>query len=264
MPENESEKIINSTAKQLIDISHQDYDKAIESDINLINLSSRQLAREPITVHSDFIKRYSEKEDKISEEDVRVLISLISSFFKRHLTSAGYREKKVKAIITKFRDASRRSAPWKPTSGKVPGRPQDGEDGNRRPRWHFPPDHKYYATEVDATLVEVKYFLQALSMEGVPPLHQGSIQNSFVWLVQHPVEPGAYLDPILLAPIAFEQLIDHPKSINSGHLIPLDRGGRHVPSNAFLMLQRSNQIQGNQTLDELIDWARRFVRNYSE
>ena len=263
--ENESEKIIDSTADQLIGISQVEDDEAIiEADIKLINVSARQLAREPIEVHSQVIKKLSQQKSGISEQNVRSLITLISSFFKRHLLSAGYEEIKIRAITTKFRDAGRRSAPWKPTSERVPGRPQDGEDGNRRNRWLFPVEHKFYATEIDATLVEIKYFLQALSMEGVPTLPLGSIQNDFSWLVEQSVEPGAYLDPIQLIPIAFEQLINEPRSINSGHLIPLDRGGRHIPSNAFLMLYRSNQIQGNQTLEELIDWARRFVQNYSE
>lgn len=263
MPESDSENIIESTVDELINISENvSEEKAIEADIQLINLSARQLARQPIEVHSELIKQCSQQENNISEQNVRVLITLISSFFKRHLLSAGYDKKKIGQIITKFRDAGRRSPPWRPTSKRVPGRPQDGEDGNRRKRWDFPPEDKFYATEVDATLVEVKYFLQTLSMQGAPPLHPGSIQNSFSWLIEHSIEPGAYLDPIQLIPISFEQFINERTIIQSGHLVPLDRGGRHIPSNTFLMLSRSNQIQGNQTLDELIDWAHRFVQNY--
>ena len=263
MPENESEKIIDSTGDQLIGISQVgDDEEIIEADIQLINVSAHQLARQPIEFHSQLIKKCSQQKNSISEQNVRVLITLISSFFKRHLLSAEYEERKIRAIITKFRDAGRRSAPWKPTSERVPGRPQDGDDGNRRNRWLFHVDHKFYATEINATLVEIKYFLQALSMEGVPPLPLGSIQNDFSWLIEHSIEPGAYLDPIQLTPIPFEQLINEPRTINSGHLTPLDRGGRHIPGNAFLMLYRSNQIQGNQTLEELTDWAHRFVQNY--
>ena len=56
--ENESEKIIDSTADQLIGISQVEDDEAIiEADIKLINVSARQLAREPIEVHSQVIKK---------------------------------------------------------------------------------------------------------------------------------------------------------------------------------------------------------------
>jgi hypothetical protein len=219
--------------------------------------------REPIEVHSQLIKECIQEEKNISEKNVRILIKLMRIFFRSHLLSAGYDKIKIDAIIRKFHDAGRRSPPWKANSERVPGRPQDGEDGNRRNRWLFPPEHKFYATEIDATLVEVKYFLQALSMQGITPLHSKSIQNSFSWLMEHSIEPGNYLDPIQLIPINFDQLINQPKTIHSGHLVPLDRGGRHIASNAFLMLDRSNQIQGNQTLDELIDWAHRLVQNYS-
>jgi hypothetical protein len=188
----------------------------------------------------------------------------MSSLFKTLLLSAGYEERKIRAIITKFRDAGRRSAPWKPTSSRIPGRPQDGKDGNRINRWELSAEHKFYATQVNATLVEVKYFLQALSMNGSPVLPDNSIQNSFIWLLEHPVKPGIYLDPIQLIHIEFSQLIDSARTIQSGHLIPLDRGGTHIPQNTFLMLDRSNQIQGNQTLDELLELMTRVVKGYHE
>ncbi len=206
------------------------------------------------------INDLSQKQNGMSVEEVRLLIGAVSNYFKRFLESSGYDERKVRAIMTKFRDAGRRSAPWQPASKKVPGRPQDGADGNRQPRWNFPPEHKFYADEINATLVEVKYYLQTLSMEGVPSLPADTIQDSFIWLLGHAIAPGNYIDPIQLIPINFNEFINDPRLVQSGHLVPLDRGGRHVPSNTFLMLYRSNQIQGNQTLDELVELMKRVVK----
>ncbi len=78
------------------------------------------------------IRILTREEYAISDENVRILISAIANLFKKHLLSAGSTQKKVNALKTKFRDAGRRSAPWKPTSSRVPGRPQDGADGNRK------------------------------------------------------------------------------------------------------------------------------------
>lgn len=195
-------------------------------------------------------------------KNVKLLYPAVRVLFKKHLTSAGFNETNINAICTKFNDAGPRSGPWKKNSSRVIGGPQDGKDGNRINRWHLPEDHKFYATEIDATLVGVKYFLQALSMEGAPPLPPNSIQNSFIWLLGHPVEPGKYLDPIQLKPISFQRLIGHPRSIESGHLTPLDRGGRHISSNTFLMESESNRIQNNLTLDELLLWMEKTLRRY--
>ena len=91
----------------------------------------------------------------ISEEQVRVLISEITSVFSQSCSDFGYDKRQIFRITTKMRDAGRRSPPWKPTSSRVPGRPQDGSDGNRIKRWLMTADHKFYAHEIDATLVEV-------------------------------------------------------------------------------------------------------------
>ncbi|MBD2487770.1 hypothetical protein [Aulosira sp. FACHB-615] len=264
MEEREADNLMNKQISLFSTSQDKTDDELIEEEIEFINISARQLKRSSIEVHSDLIKQLARLEYEISEVKVRILITLITSFFKKHLLSAKYEDKKIQALITKFRDAGRRSAPWKPTSERVPGRPQDGADGNRRLRWLFEPDHKFYANEVDATLVEIKYFLQTLSMAEAPTLPVDSIQESFIWLLGHPIEPGMYLDPIQLVPIEFSQLINTPKTIQSGHLIPLDRGGRHTPDNTFLMLDRSNQIQGNQTLEELLQLMERVVRGYQE
>jgi len=55
----------------------------------------------------------------------------------------------------------------------------------------MPVDHKFYANEIDATLVEVKYYLQALSMKESPLCKEYKIDLIFTpWLVRHPVSSG--------------------------------------------------------------------------
>ena len=91
------------------------------------------------------INEISKKKDQITLEEVRALIKLISLLFK--VICSSYDKEKIQAIRTKFRDSGRRSAPWKPTSSVVPGRPQDGRDGNRINRWLMDKNHKFYADE---------------------------------------------------------------------------------------------------------------------
>lgn len=199
---------------------------------------------------------------EISDENVRILIKDMTTLFRELCLQYGYERRSILRITTKVRDAGRRSPPWKPTSSRVPGRPQDGRDGNRIKRWLLPSDHKFYANEVIGTLVEVKYYLQLLSMVDAPALPKDSIQNVFDWLIEHHIEPGNYLDPIQLTPISLKEVMKNARIIQSGHIYPLDRGGVHEPSNAFLMLHRSNQIQGNLTVDELISLMDQIVKRH--
>lgn len=222
-------------------------------------LTPHKVARIKLGKLLDIAIYLAKYEHEISTDNVRVLVSTVSSLFRKHLRKSGYEDKEIRALSTKFRDAGRRSAPWKPVSSRVPGRPQDGADGNRISRWKLPEDHKFYADELNATLVEVRYFLQALSMQNAPDLPDNTIQHSFSWLLEHPVLPGEYLDPIQLIPIDFNEIISDPRLVQSGHLHPLDRGGKHVPDNTFLMLARSNQIQGNQTVEEMVEILEQIV-----
>lgn len=189
---------------------------------------------------------------QIELEDARILIGLLPTAFRRLLVSHGLDDGKSRALTTKFRDAGRRSAPWRVYSQRVAGRPQDGADGNRINRWLLPPEHKFFATERDATLVEVKYYLQTLSMTAAPEVELPDLRSAFVWLLGHEVVPGNYLDPITLEPISFLEFFETPTSVTSGHLLPLDRGGRHVPANTFLQLKKMNDLQGNNTVEELL------------
>jgi hypothetical protein len=200
---------------------------------------------------------------EISEAQVRELITEITAIFTNACADFGYDKRQILRVTTKMRDAGRRSPPWKPASSKVPGRPQDGNDGNRIKRWLMETDHKFYANEIDATLVEIKYYLQLLSMSDAPTLPENTIQNSFDWLIEHPVAPNHYLDPIQLIPISLKDVINDARTVQSGHLHPLDRGGKHVPNNAFLMLHRSNQLQGNLTVIELVALMNEIVQRHA-
>ncbi len=208
------------------------------------------------------IKVLAARENNISEMEVRVLIKLVSDLFRDLMLAAGHDARQILRVTTKFRDAGRRSAPWRPASSRVPGRPQDGADGNRINRWLMEKNHKFYADEVTATLVEIKYYLQALSTSGAPELPDGSLKSAFSWMLEHDVEPGKYEDPIQLIPIDINEIVRDARTIQSGHLVPLDRGGKHEPRNAFLMLPRSNQLQGNMTLDELLALMEQIIERH--
>lgn len=198
----------------------------------------------------------------ISVCNVRKLIKSMTKLFRELMVDQGHKRRDVTRVTTKFRDAGRRSPPWKASSSKVPGLPQDGSDGNRRNRWLFNPDHRFYANEVTATLVEVKYYLQALSMDNAPEVPCQEFSDSWGWLTDHEIRPGAYRDPIQLVPIDLNRFVENRRWVESGHLIPLDRGGRHTPSNSFLMIIGSNRLQGNLTIDELLSLMNRIVERH--
>jgi len=209
------------------------------------------------------IAALADKQYSMTVEEVRVLIKAVSFVTKLLLLTDGFDPRPITALSTKLRDAGRRSPPWNAFSKRVPGRPQDGADGNRQNRWLFEPTHKFYADEVTATLVEVKYYLEILSMNNAPVLPENTIQERFIWLTGHQIIPGAYLDPIQLTPIDLKEIMQDLRQIHSGHFVPLDRKGRHEPTNTFLILARSNQLQGNQTLEELLELMKRILERHA-
>jgi hypothetical protein len=204
------------------------------------------------------------KQADLDGAEAQLLLRDIRALFKRLMTRAGYSDSQIQTLVRKFTDSGRRSPPWQPASSIVPGRPQSGSDGNRRNRWLFDEDHKYYADEATATFVEIKYFLQTLSMVDAPEIDLPAVRTIFTpWLLEHDAEPGAYIEPILLTAVELKPFVENPTSLTSGHLVPLDRpGGRHVPSNTFLVYARSNQLQGNLTLEELLLLANELVQRH--
>ncbi len=209
------------------------------------------------------IEELAGKGYSISVDEVRELMRLISRSFRQHLIKNGFDPRQITRLTTKLRDAGRRSPPWKPHSSRVPGRPQDGADGNRTNRWLLDQGHKFYADEINSTLVEVKYYLQCLSMADAPPLPNNALENCFSYLMEHDVKPNEYVDPIQRNSISINDVLENARVIQSGHIVPLDRGGRHDPANTFLMLKRSNQLQGNLTVDELLDLMEQILRSHN-
>jgi hypothetical protein len=201
--------------------------------------------------------------DTLSAENAQELIKNVKNIFDE-LMCEKYPKRDIVRLTTKFRDAGRRSAPWKPTSSRVPGRPQDGADGNRINRWLLPKDHKFYADEKTACLVEIRYYLMALSFKNSPKINNKDFRNAFKWLVPFEITPDNYLDPIQLIPIDMDEVIHDARLIQSGHLFPLDRGGKHEPKNTFLMLARSNQLQGNLSVDELLDLMENIFKRHKD
>eukprot|EP01038_Epipyxis_sp_PR26KG_P004018 gene4018-5748_t len=222
---------------------------------------------------NNHLMTFEQKIDKINElaakglginvEEVRKLMTLISQIFRSHLITNGHDPRQITKLTTKLRDAGRRSPPWKVFSSRLPGRPQDGSDGNRTSRWLLEIGHKFHADEITATLVEIKYYLQCLSMSNAPALPNNSLRGSFSWLIEHNVQPGLYLDPIQKVPIDLIEVLADASTVQSGHLIPLDREGRHTPSNTYLMLKRSNALQGNLTASELLELMEMILRNHN-
>jgi hypothetical protein len=107
--------------------------------------------------------------------------------------------------------------------------------------------------------------LQAISMVGFPELPARSAVDSWSWLTDgNPINRGNYLDPIQLVPIRFADFFDNPRNVTSGHIYPLDRGGKHVPSNTFLTLAISNNLQGNNTVEELLNMMWQIVKRHKE
>lgn len=211
----------------------------------------------------DEIVSLSKKQFKISPAEAEELIKKVKLVFD-DVMGKKYPKRDVIRITTKFRDAGRRSAPWKPTSSKVPGRPQDGSDGNRINRWLLPKTHKFYADEATACLVEIKYYLQALSFKNAPLVNNSRFNKAFTWLIGKDIAPGTYLDPIQLVPIDMNIVIKDARTIQSGHILPLDRKGKHHPKNTFLMLSRSNQLQGNLSVDELLDLMKEILKKHKK
>ena len=194
-----------------------------------------------------------------SEEDVRQMYPAAKGHFRERLSA--FPARSVKALLTKYNDAGPRSAPWRPTSERVPGRPQDGRDGNRINRWKLPEGHKFYSTRRDGVLVGIKYIFQTLSMDGAPESPQ-ELSDSYSWLTGHDIGPGQFRDPIQLVGVDIGDVIANPRLITSGHLHPLDRGGRHLPENTSLMLKDSNDLQGNLTVEELLDMIQGILQRH--
>lgn len=202
--------------------------------------------------------------ENLTDDEVTEAIQLLPTFYRALLTQSGFDDRPARALTTKFRDAGRRSAPWKAFSSKVAGRPQDGADGNRINRWLLPEDHKQYATQREATLVEIAFYMQALAFKDSPKVPHEKFSEHWEWITGHPILPGYFKDPVQLRDISILKVIENPRMITSGHITPLDRGGKHEVGNVFLVLHRSNQMQGNMTLPEFLQLSDYIVKRHRD
>lgn len=186
--------------------------------------------------------------------------------FRYNLLNAGYDLSGTNALLTKFNDAGPRSAPTAAFSKVKPGRPQSGADGNRINRWLLPDDHKQYATEREARLVGARFILQALSFSNAPEVPDNPFVDTFDgWLVNHRIVPGIYLDPVMLEPIDFNEMFENPRIVTSGHLTPLSHdGGFHTIENAFLQLKKSNDLQGDNAVNELLEMMEGILQRHGQ
>jgi len=126
----------------------------------------------------------------------------------------------------------------------------------------MPTDHKQYATEREATLVEISFYLQALSFDDAPRIANAAFRSNWSWATGSEIEPGNFLDPVQLRPMSLKKVAANPRMLTSGHIVPLDRGGKHELGNVFLVLHRSNQMQGNMTLSEFLQLSESIVEKH--
>lgn len=194
-----------------------------------------------------------------SEDDVVAMYRAARGYFRQQLNFAD--RDRVAALLRKYNDAGPRSAPWRAVSSRVPGRPQDGRDGNRINRWNLPKDHKFYSTKRDGYLVAIKYIFQTLSMDGAPAASR-NLSRTYRWLIGHEIAPGRFRDPIQLIGVSLSDVLEEPTLITSGHIQPLDCGGRHIPANTSLMLKVSNSLQGSLTVNALLDMMADILRRH--
>lgn len=180
------------------------------------------------------------------------ILMKVRKLFKSVLLQAGIDETVLKSILTKFTDSGRRSAPWRDGSETGHRRPQDGADGNRQNRWLFDPAHEYYATKSMGCLVEIRFILQTLCMQNSPQLPSDILKDSFNGILGHDLTPGKFLDPLTKESPDFNEFVRDRRYIESGHVIPHARSGKHNYKNATLMLRDSNRQQADYTIDECI------------
>lgn len=184
----------------------------------------------------------------------------------RYILMDSGEERVANQILRKFNDAGRRSPPWRPGSAR-PGaiRPQDGADGNRRNRWLFQRGHEYFATRTMACFVELKLVLQTFSMLNAPPLPDESrdfIDHPLlVRILGHPIRPGAFLDPLIKDSPDLDRFKADRRYIESGHIVPHGRQGRHTVDNSTLMLRSSNRMQADFTIQEALENMAQILRN---
>jgi hypothetical protein len=197
-----------------------------------------------------------------SDDDSYELLRKLKQLLRDVLRETVNEEKIIQAILRKFNDSGRRSPPWQQGNEDGHRRPQDGADGNRQNRWLFDDKHPYYATKSMGCLVEIKFILQTFSMDNIPNLPSNILQNSFNGIIDHDLTPGVFSDPLTGHVIDFNKFVADRKYLESGHINPHGRGGRHTYKNATLMLRDSNRQQADLTINECLENMAIILRNH--
>lgn len=180
------------------------------------------------------------------------ILMKVRKLFRDFLLLNGIAGETLEQILRKFNDSGRRSPPWQAGSETGHRRPQDGADGNRQNRWLFPPTHDFYATKPMSCLVEMRFVLQTLCMLNAPELPADILKDSFIGILSHDLTPGKFLDPLTKESPDFNEFIRDRRYIESGHVVPHAKSGKHNYKNATLMLRDSNRQQADYTIDECI------------
>ena len=194
-----------------------------------------------------------------SDEDFAYTLLLSWRRLVQYLFTQRDQKKVGTQILRKFNDAGRRSPPWKPGSARLGQiRPQDGADGNRQNRWLFDTKHEYYATKTHACFVELRYVFQILSMNNAiqlpAALHTLRSDPIYQKILGYSIQIGAFRDPLTQDPVNFNSFVNDRRYLESGHIIPLARGGKHTIKNATLMLRASNRLQADMTIAEVLQF----------
>jgi len=187
-----------------------------------------------------------------SDEDAYELLMKVRKLFRDLLRENDIPEEVIKSMLTKFNDSGRRSPPWQ----------EGNEHGNRQNRWLFANNHPYHATQSMGCLVEIKFVLQTLSMRNAPNFPSDLLRNSFTEILNHELVPGTFSDPLTGDILDFNEFANDGRYVESSHITPHARGGRHSYENSTLMHRDSNRLQADLPIGECLDYMVRILRNH--
>ena len=200
-------------------------------------------------------------------EECRTLLICLRKVARQTILDIPFGDEYARNLLQKVSDITIRSAPTESYSSQVAGAPQSGVDGNRRNRWEHEDNHPFYASEIISILTYCRFLLQFFCITGAPDLPSELDCDGLasLLLIGGGISSGTYTDPISLERVgSWNDLrtAEGRRNFELGHFIPFARGGRHTLENVFLQTIQSNRIQGNNTLQELIEWANSFLERH--
>ena len=130
---------------------------------------------------------------------------------------------------------------------------------NRDPRWTLDPEDPQFGTEVDCKRILLRLYAMMLEFSNAPAVDDDT-RLLLEGYLGKPIEPGTYRDALTAQPLDYMDLAGegaapvHGRSrFHIGHENPTI-APKHVPANVSWREERSNLIQGNQTLREARSW----------